>query len=142
MSKVERGDTVWIHYTGKLQDGTVFGTSRDKDPLKFTVGKGEAIAGLENAVLGMAPGESKTVEIGAAQAFGGHRRDMVIRIDGSDVPDLLDPQVGQHLLVNVGQRQRVRALVTDVSEEGLTLDTNHPLAGKDLIYELEVLEIA
>jgi FKBP-type peptidyl-prolyl cis-trans isomerase 2 len=67
---------------------------------------------------------------------------MVVRVDGRDIPDNLDPRVGQHLLVNVGQRQRVPALVTEVSEEGLTLDTNHPLAGKDLTFELEVLEIA
>jgi peptidylprolyl isomerase/FKBP-type peptidyl-prolyl cis-trans isomerase SlpA len=90
----------------------------------------------------MAPGESKTVEIDAAQAFGPHRPDMVVRIDRSDIPDNIDPQIGQHLLVNVGQRRKLRALVTEVSEEGLTLDTNHPLAGKDLTFELEVVEIA
>lgn len=142
MSQVERGDTVWVHYTGRLRDGTVFGTSKGKAPLKFTIGEGEVIEGLESAVLGMTQGESKSVEIGAARAFGPHRKDKVLQVDRSRLPDNLDAEMGQRFWLELGQGKKVQAVVTDASEERLTLDANHPLAGKDLRLELDVVEIA
>lgn len=143
MSQATQGDKVQVHYTGKLPDGKVFSTSQGKQPLQFTIGEGRVIPGLEKAILGMAPGESKSVEIPAAQGFGPRRKDLVVQIDRSQVPDNMDPRVGQRRPLQLGtQAQPVQAVVTDVSEEGLTLDANHPLAGKDLRFEVELVKVA
>jgi len=141
MAKAKEGDTVKVHYTGKLEDGTVFDSSVDRDPLQFTIGEGRIIAGFEEAVVGMSPGESKTVEVPAEKAYGPHLEEMVQVVDRDQFPENLEPKVGDHLQIRVAGDQIVVVRVTDVSESSVTLDANHPLAGKDLTFDIELVEI-
>jgi peptidylprolyl isomerase len=142
MAKVKKGDSVKVHYTGKLEDGTVFDTSDNKDPLEFKVGEGKIIKGFEAAVIGMEPGESKTVQIPADKAYGPHHPEMVMVIDRKEVPPTITPKVDQMLQVRQKDGTSFAVKVTDVSEETLTLDANHPLAGKDLTFDIRIAEIA
>ena len=142
MTKAKDGDTVKVHYTGTLEDGTEFDTSVQGSPLEFTLGGGQVIPGFELAVLGMAANESKTVTISADQAYGPHRTEMVLVVERDKFPPNITPAVGQELEVRQPDDRRVRVVVTQISEQEVTLDANHPLAGKDLIFEIELLEIA
>ncbi len=142
MAKVKNGDLVKVHYTGKLEDGTVFDTSDENKPLEFTIGEGKVIAGFEAAVIGMEPGESKTVQITAEQAYGPHQEKMVIVVDRKNVPDNIDPKIDQVLQIRNNDGTTFNVRVTDVSEKSLTLDANHPLAGKDLTFDILIAEIA
>ena len=141
MTQAKHGDTIKVHYTGKLRDGTVFDSSLSREPLQFTLGQGQMIVGFEQAIVGMSPGESRTVDIPAAQAYGPYLREAVRQIDRCDLPTDLEPKVGQQLQ---GQHQDGRILmatVTHVSETTVTLDGNHPLAGEDLIFDVLLVEI-
>lgn len=140
MQKATKGTTVQVHYTGKLGDGSVFDSSRGRDPLEFTVGSGQVIAGFDNAVDGMATGDSKTVTIPANDAYGERREDLLITVDRSQFPDTIEPEVGQQLQMTQ-EGQVAVVTVADVSEANVTLDANHPLAGKDLIFDLELVEV-
>ncbi|MBN1917246.1 MAG: peptidylprolyl isomerase [Verrucomicrobia bacterium] len=135
------GDTVKIHYTGMLIDGTVFDSSRDGEPLEFTLGSGQVIEGFEQAVLGMSPGESKTATIPAAEAYGPRYEEMVVTVERGQLPDELDPQVGQRLRVEQGEGEALIVTVVEASGSNVTLDGNHPLAGLDLTFALELVEI-
>ena len=115
MTKAKNGDTVNVHYTGKLGDGTVFDTSVDRDPLQFTIGEGQVIPGFEQAVVGMTAGESKTIEIPADEAYGPQRDDMIIVVERSKFPPDLKPEVGQHLRMRHADGQEAVVLVTSVS---------------------------
>ncbi len=97
MAQAKHGDTVRVHYTGRLEDGTVFDTTASRDPLEFTIGKGQIISGFEEAVIGMNPGESKTVNVPANKAYGPYRKEMVVEVERSQIPENLNPQVGQLL---------------------------------------------
>lgn len=141
MAQVEDGNTVKVHYTGKFEDGTVFDTSADRDPLEFTIGRGQLIPGFEQAVIGMSPGESKTVNIPADEAYGQHNAEMLTEVDRSQFPADLNPEVGQQLQLNRSDGQTVVVTVASVSESTVTLDANHPLAGKDLIFDIQLVEI-
>jgi peptidylprolyl isomerase len=142
MSQASHGDTVKVHFTGKLADGSVFGTSRGGDPLQFTLGAGQVIPGLNNAILGMRPGESKSVVVPADDAYGPWREEMVVKIDRRKAPSDLQPSVGQQLqLHRTGDGEAVPAVVIAVSDDSITLDANHSLADKDLSFELQLLEI-
>jgi FKBP-type peptidyl-prolyl cis-trans isomerase 2 len=141
MAEAKNGDTVRVHYTGKLDNGTVFGTSVERDPLEFTIGEEQIIPALEQAVVGMQPGESKTTKITADKAYGQHREEMVVVIGRDDLPANLEPEVGQHLQVVQADGKTVPVSVTDVSESSVTLDANHPLAGEDLTFDIELMEI-
>lgn len=141
MAQVEDGNTVKVHYTGKFEDGTVFDTSADRDPLEFTIGRGQLIPGFEQAVIGMSPGESKTVNIPADEAYGQHNAEMLTEVDRSQFPADLNPEVGQQLQLNRPDGQTVVVTVASVSESTVTLDANHPLAGKDLIFDIQLVEI-
>lgn len=141
MTQANLGNTVKVHYTGKLEDGTVFDTSTDRAPLEFTIGQGQIIPGFEQAVIGMQPGETKTATISSDDAYGPHRDDMVIEVDRSHFPPDLEPEVGQQLQLRQSNGQSIVVLVTDVSEQSATLDANHPLAGKDLTFEIELVEV-
>jgi peptidylprolyl isomerase len=141
MAKVKNGDLVKVHYTGKLEDGTVFDTSDENKPLEFTIGEGKVIAGFEAAVIGMEPGESKTVQIIAEQAYGPHQEKMVIVVDRKNVPENIDPKIDQVLQIRNNDGTTFNVRVTDVSEKSLTLDANHPLAGKDLTFDILLAEI-
>ena len=142
MTQAKNGDTVKIHYTGKLSDGTVFDTSNNKDPLQFTVGKGQVIEGFDEAVTGMVVGETKTAEILCDKAYGPRNDNMIIVVDKKQVPPELKPEVGQRLEVGSASGEMLAVTVIEVGEENITLDANPPLAGEDLTFDLELLEIA
>lgn len=141
MSKAKQGDTVKVHYTGKLKDGSVFDSSANREPLEFTLGGGNMIPGFEQAVLGMESGQKKVADIPSDQAYGEKREDMIISVPRENVPGDISPEVGQQLAVQQQGGQQVPVTVTEVTEEKVVLDANHPLAGKDLVFEIELLEV-
>ena len=142
MVQAKPGDTVKIHYTGKLDDGTVFDSSVNREPLEFTLSGGQVIPGFDEAVLGMSPGESKTQKIPMDQAYGPHRDEMVLEISRQQIPPDLEPEVGQQLQVQQENGQTIPVFVTEVTESKVTLDANHPLAGEDLTFDIQLVEIA
>ena len=141
MARAKYGDTVKVHYTGRLDDGTVFDTSADGDPLQFTIGSGQIIPGFEQAVVGMNPGESKTVKIPAEDAYGQRREDLIIEVEKSQLPEGLKPEVGLQLQSRQPDGRIVVLTIADMTESHVTLDANHPLAGKDLTFEIQLVEI-
>ena len=141
MAQAKKGDTVQVHYTGKLENGTVFDTSRSRHPLQFTLGNGQVIAGFESAIIGMNVGESKTAVIPVDQAYGARRDDMIVTLTRDQLPTGLDARVGQRLELTQTDDQVLLVTVTGVSESSLTLDANHPLAGKALTFDLELIAI-
>ncbi len=140
MAQVQSGDTVRVHYTGTLDDGTVFDSSKGRDPIEFTVGGGQVIAGFDAAVSGMAEGESKKITIPAAQAYGERRDELMLQVDRSQFPADVEPQVGQQFQMSQGEQNFV-VNVAAVDGEQVTLDANHPLAGQDLTFELELVDV-
>lgn len=141
MTQAKTGDSVSIHYTGKLEDGTVFDSSRDRDPLEFAIGNGEVIPGFEAAVVGMAPGDAKTEVIASDNAYGPHREEMVMVVERRQIPEDIPLDIGIQLQLQGPQGQMVPVMVTDVSEADVTLDANHPLAGETLIFDIELMAI-
>jgi peptidylprolyl isomerase len=141
MAQAKKGDTVQVHYTGKLEDGTVFDTSRERHPLQFTLGNGQVIAGFENAITGMNIGESKTAVIPVEQGYGPRRDDMIVTIKRDTLPPDLTAKVGQRLEITQTDDQVMLVTVTGVSESSITIDANHPLAGKVLTFDLELVGI-
>lgn len=141
MGQVKQGDTVRVHYTGKLGDGEVFDSSREAQPLQFTVGASQVINGFEEAVVGMSPGDSKSTTIPADDAYGQRRDDMVAQIERERIPEGIAPEIGQWLQLRLEGGQMLQAIITEMSESSLTVDANHPLAGKDLVFEIELVEI-
>ncbi len=142
MARAKHGDTVKVHYTGKLEDGTVFDTSTKRRPLEFTIGEGRIIRGFEQAVVGMKPGESKTTKVPVNNAYGPHREDLVMVVDRRKFPAHLKPELGRQLQVTQANGRTRRVKVVDVSESSVTLDANHPLAGEDLTFDIQLVEIA
>lgn len=138
MTQAQNGSTVRVHYTGRLEDGTVFDSSRGREPLEFTVGTGQVIRGFDDAVTGMRPGELKTVTIPAADAYGPHREELLLRVGRDQFPAGVEPQVGQQFQMSQGEQSFV-VNVTEVHGENVTLDANHPLAGRDLRFDLELV---
>ncbi len=141
MAQAKIGDTVKVHYTGKFGDGMVFDTSIDDEPLEFRIGESQVIPGFEEAVVGMNPGETKTVNIPVDKAYGPHRDDLVQVVDRKQLPANLKPEIGQPLEGRQPDGEIVVATVTDVTESHVTLDANHPLAGKSLTFEIQLIEI-
>jgi peptidylprolyl isomerase len=142
MAQAKKGDSVKINYTGKLVDGTVFDTSEGREPLQFTLGSGSVIPGFEEAILGMDEGESKNVTIPVDKAYGPHNEQMVIKAPRAHVPDDIDPEVGQKLQVGGPNGEMIVVQVVEVTDEHIKLDANPPLAGQDLIFDIELVEIA
>ena len=141
MSKAKNEDKVKVHYTGTLDDGTVFDSSREREPLEFKVGGGEMIQGFDAAVIGMAVGESKQFKIPADDAYGQRRDEMVFQIERSQLPEGMEPEVGHHLQTEAEGGHPVVLEIIAVEESNVTLDGNHPLAGQDLNFDIEVVEI-
>lgn len=141
MAQAKTGNTVHIHYTGRLDDGTVFDSSQDREPLAFTLGEGQVIPGFEAAVTGMEPGQSITTEIPSDEAYGPRRPEMEISMPRSQFPDGLNPEVGQQLQMQTPDGQAVPVTVTGASDEAIDLDANHPLAGKDLTFDIELVKV-
>jgi len=135
------GDTVKVHYTGRIGDGRVFDTSKQREPLEVTVGEGRVIPGFEHALTEMEPGQEKTVTIPAEQAYGPHRDELIVSVDRTEFPEHIEPAVGQQLQVRQDDGDVVVVRVADVSEKHVTLDANHPLAGEDLTFDLELVEV-
>lgn len=140
MAKAKKGDTVKVHYTGTLEDGTVFDSSENKDPLKFELGGGQLIPGFDAAVDGMSAGESCKISIKSEEAYGPHRPEMVMEVPRTQLPSEMEPEVGMRLQAGNDDEQFV-VTVTQVGEEKVTLDANHPLAGEDLNFEITLVEI-
>lgn len=141
MAQAKTGDTVKVHYTGKLGDGSVFDTSEGCEPLEIKIGGGQLIAGFEEALPGMEVGESKTVTIPVDKAYGPYQQEMEMVVGRSQFPAELEPRIGQQLQVGQPEGQTFVVTVTAISGEEVTLDANHPLAGKDLIFDLQLVEI-
>jgi FKBP-type peptidyl-prolyl cis-trans isomerase 2 len=135
------GDTVRVHYTGTLEDDTTFDTSVGREPLEFTLGAGQMIPGFEKAVYGLKVEESKTVTIPAGEAYAPHRDDLIIVVEREQLPADLDPKVGQQLPTQQTDGRTAVVIVIAVSETTITVDANHPLAGKDLTFKIELVEI-
>ena len=141
MGQAEHGNTVKVHYTGKLDDGTVFASSTEHEPLEFTIGESQVIPDFEQAVIGLNPGESKAIKIPADKAYGPYYEEMVVAVDRDRLPPNFQPEVGQQLQVSQADGRTITVMVTDVSESSVTLDANHPLAGKDLNFDIQLVEI-
>ena len=139
--RAKANDRVKIHYKGSLRDGTVFDSSLGKEPFIFIVGKGAVIPGFEKGVVGMKAGDKKTVTIQPEDAYGLHREDLCTVIARSRIPDNINLRPGMKLDVQSSRGASTRALVLDVTESFVTLDLNHPLAGKELVFDLELIEI-
>ena len=141
MSQAKAGDTVKIHYTGTLDDGTEFDSSRGREPLEFELGSGQVIPGFDQAVDGMTVGERQTVNIPAAEAYGERQDDMVQEVPKSALPPDMEPEVGMALGARSQTGAEMRLTVTAVDEDTITVDGNHPLAGKALNFDIELVSI-
>jgi len=135
------GNIVQVHYTGTLQDGMMFDTSVGREPLEFTLGEDRMIPGFEQAVLGMKIGESKTVTIPAKDAYGPYDADMTLVVSREELPEDITPEIGQQLEMTGSDGGTIIVNITEVSDTTVTLDGNHPLAGKDLTFEIELVSI-
>lgn len=149
MAQAREGDKVKVNYTGRLADGEVFdstecaedGCDCDSGPMEFTIGEGEVIPGFEQAVVGMAPGERKTVIIPVDQAYGERIEEMVAEVERSQLPPDLHVELGSSLELTMDDGQTFDVLVTELNDATVTIDGNHPLAGRDLTFDIELLEI-
>ena len=141
MVKAKIGDTVKVHYTGKLDNGEIFDTSVNKEPLTFKIGEKALLADFENTVLEMEIGESKTIKIIAEKAYGVHRPELIAQIEKSQFPAHITPQLGLQLQIKPTNDQTLVVTITAITDTMITLDANHPLAGKDLIFEIQLVEI-
>jgi peptidylprolyl isomerase len=141
MPQAANGDKVKVHYTGRLDDDTVFDSSRERGPLEFELGSGQVIRGFEEAVIGMEPGEQISARIEPAKAYGPRVEELKIRIDSDALPDDLDPSPGDHLRMRTQDGNVVPVTVAEVSDEGVIVDANHPLAGQALTFDIELVEI-
>lgn len=141
MATAEQGDTVRVEYTGKLQDGTVFDSSEDTEPLEFTLGDEAVIPGFEEAVDGLEEGESVTTTLEPEMAYGERRDDLVFQVDRSDIRDDIELEVGDELEIHGRDGNTFPALVQELGDDKVTLDANHPLAGRTLVFEIELVEV-
>ena len=141
MSQVKNGDTVKVHYTGSLSDGRIFDSSAEREPLEFTVGAHQVVPGFEQAVLGMSLGESKTTLIPADQAYGQRDHRMIIRVPRSQIPPDMAIKLNDRLQVRSGDGRVMNVIVAEIADDSVVLDGNHFLAGHDLTFEIELVEI-
>ncbi len=141
MSQAQTGDKVKVHYQGSLEDGTVFDSSRERDPLEFTIGQGSIISGFENAINGMSEGETKKISITSEDAYGSYNNDLIVTVNKSQIPDHIDPEIGMILKVGLHSGSVQNFTIHDMADDTVTIDGNHPLAGKDLTFEIELVEI-
>lgn len=140
MAQARSGDTVRVHYTGRLEDGSVFDSSRGREPLEFVLGARQVIPGFEEAVDGLSPGEERTVSIPVDRAYGPRREEMVLVVGRDQLPDEIEPEVGQQLQMSQDGQVAI-VTITGVSDAEITMDANHPLAGKDLVFDVQLVEI-
>ncbi|MDQ6608674.1 MAG: peptidylprolyl isomerase [Bacteroidota bacterium] len=141
MQQAKEGDKVKVHYHGRLQNGETFDSSKDRDPLEFTVGAGQMIKGFDEGVKGMQVGDKKTVEIGADDAYGQKEDSNLIEFPKDQFPPEMNPEPGHQLMLSNDQGQQFPVVIKEVKEASVILDANHPLAGQDLIFDIEMVEI-
>ena len=141
MKEAQVGDLVSVHYTGKLKNGEVFDSSKDRDPLEFTLGNKELLAGFEDGVVGMKPGEAKSVTLEPDNAFGHRREDLLLELPKEEFPQNITPSVGLQLRLSNASGSEMTVVVTEVGEETVTLDGNHPLSGQTVTFDIELVEI-
>ena len=143
MAQAKNGDKIKVHYTGKFEDGTVFDTSEERGPLEFTIGSGAVIPGFEQSIVGMEVDEKKTVTIPPEEAYGPRREELIWERKKSEFPEGITPAVGKQVGVRLNQPDAplINAIIKDVSEDTVTLDANHPLAGKTLVFDIELVGI-
>jgi peptidylprolyl isomerase len=137
----KKGDKVKVHYTGRLDNGDVFDSSVNKEPLEFQLGTGQMIPGFENAIMGLDEGEKITTTVPADEAYGERRDDLMFNVPRSNIPENIDPQVGQKLSIKQPDGQMIPVTVANIKEDAIIIDANHPLAGRDLIFEIELVGI-
>jgi FKBP-type peptidyl-prolyl cis-trans isomerase 2 len=142
MQQAKSGDTVKVHYSGRLTDGTTFDSSSGRDPLEFKVGNGDVIKGFDEGVSGMSVGEKKTVHIPADEAYGQKDDSRIVEFPRANFPQDLEPEVGMQLNMTNGTGQVIPVMIIEVGPESVTLDANHPLAGQDLIFDIELVDIS
>jgi len=141
MSQAAQGKTVRFHYTGSLADGTVFDSSIEREPLQVTLGAGQVIPGVDQALTGMAPGDDKTVTLAAEEAYGPHREELIHQVGRERLSPEMKVEVGDRLEGTDATGKRLHLTVVEVTDEAVKLDANHPLAGEDLTFELKLVEI-
>jgi FKBP-type peptidyl-prolyl cis-trans isomerase 2 len=141
MKEAQVGDVVSVHYTGKLESGEIFDSSKDRDPLEFTLGNKELLAGFEEGVVGMKPGESRSVTLEPENAFGDRREDLLLDLPKEEFPQHITPSVGLQLKLSNASGTSLTVVVTEVGEETVTLDGNHPMAGQTVVFDIKLLEI-
>lgn len=142
MQQVKKGDTVSVHYHGKLNDGSTFDSSEGRAPLEFTAGAGQVIKGFDDAVLDMQVGDKKTVNIPVTEAYGERNPDMMVQVPRTDFPQDMTPEIGMELQMSDEQGHVFPVVVAEVKEDSVLLDANHPLAGQDLTFDIELVAIS
>jgi len=141
MAQAKAGDTVRVHYEGQLSDGTIFDSSLEREPIEFILGQDTVIPGFEQAVIGMEVGESKDVSIPPEEGFGEYSEDLVVNIEKTILPPDINPELGMQLEVSSEEETPRVFTIADIAEDSITLDGNHPLAGKEIAFKIELLEI-
>ena len=141
MSQVKENDTVKVHYTGKLADGQVFDSSLEREPIEFTMGQGQLIPGFEKGLLDMKVNEKKTINIPSEEAYGSPRQELIQEVDKKQLPEDIKPEPGMGLVSKSPDGREMNLVVREVKDDSIVVDGNHPLAGKDLTFDLEVVEI-
>ncbi len=141
MQQAKDGDKVKVHYHGKLRSGETFDSSENREPLEFTVGTGQVIKGFDEGVKGMKVGDKKTVEIPVEDAYGEKNKEMVIEFPRTQFPEEMKPEVGMQLMMNNGEGQQFPVTIVELKEDIVILDANHPLAGQDLIFDIELMDL-
>jgi peptidylprolyl isomerase len=141
VNQAKCGDRVRVYYTGKLENGAVFGTSREDDPFEFTIGKGEVIPGFEKGVIGMQVGETKTVTVQPEEAYGSRNEELLVNVKKSVLPENITPAIGEQLQIPQKDGNPIRVIISDMNQDTVTLDANHPLAGITVIFNIILLAI-
>ena len=142
MDIAKKDDKVKVHYTGKLPTGEVFDSSEGKDPLEITLGSGQVIPGFDKGIMGMKVGEERKIDIPCAEAYGEAKEELIQEIEKKQLPPEIKPEVGMQLVSRTREGREIPLVVTEVTDSSITVDANHPLAGKDLVFEVKLVEIA
>jgi FKBP-type peptidyl-prolyl cis-trans isomerase 2 len=141
MQQAQSGDQVKVHYHGRLTTGETFDSSAGREPLEFTIGGGMVIKGFDDGVSGMAVGDKKTINIPMEEAYGPLNEQMIFNVPKAQLPEGLEPEMGMQLMMHAGGGQQMPVIIADVQDDHVIIDGNHPLAGKDLVFDLELVEI-
>lgn len=141
MSEAKKDNVVKVHYTGKLDNGQVFDSSKDREPLEFKIGEGRLIPAFEDGVIGMKVEESKTIKIPSKEAYGDKNPDLMIEVKNEQLPENLSPEVGMELVSKSQDGREQIVKVAEVKDQSVVIDANHPLAGEDLTFEIKLVDI-